>query len=85
MNICTCEGRYYKINKTYISKIFHVHSFVVLFSQFFPLIWQFKILDVFNLRTNSISQKLDQKNVSNFAAYIIKFIWFNHGDIEYIR
>ena len=27
--------------------------------------------------TRPILKKIDQTNVSNFAVYIIKFIWFN--------
>ena len=62
------------------TKIFHVNSFVVLFSYIF-LLWQFKILiecfwsNQFDEIKHIHFLKIGfNKNVSNFVVYIIKFI-----------
>ena len=55
------------------TKIFHVNSFVVLFSYISLLIWQFKIL----IECFSSHQFDEIKHVSDFVVYIIKFILFN--------
>ena len=67
--------------------IFHVNSFVVLFSFIFLLMWQLKILIQCFLWNQFDETKHVQflnnasnKNVSNCVVYIIKFIWYNPGN-----
>ena len=71
------------------AKIFHVNSFVVLFSYIFLLMWQFKIsIECFSSNQfDEIKHALFFKNWIQqncfkilLFIYIIKFIWFNSGD-----
>ena len=69
------------------TKIFHVDSFVVLFSSFFLLCGDLKfdlmffIQIIWWIRTRQIFKNFDQKkNVPTFAAYPVKFVWFNKFD-----
>ena len=68
------------------TKIFHVNSFVILFSYIF-LLWQFKILiecfpsNQFDEIKHVLFFKIgSNKNVSNLLVCIIKFILFNPRD-----
>ena len=69
------------------TKIFHVDSFVVLFSSIFLLCDDLKfdlmffIQLIWWIRTCQIFLKnWSSKNVPNFAVYLIKFIRFNKFD-----
>ena len=64
------------------TNIFHVDSFVVLFSSFFLLCGDLKfdlmffIQIIWWIRTHQIFKNLIKQNISNVAVCLIKSIWF---------
>ena len=65
-----------------VSFLFNCVSFFFFTRGDFNFDWLFFIRLIWWNKTRSIFSKCDQtnKNASNFALYIIKFIWFNKFD-----
>ena len=72
------------------AKIFHVHSFVVLFSYFFLLMWQFKILigcfsfTLFDELERHIFKKFDQTNMFRILLYTLSNLFDSTNLIKLI-